>query len=124
MFEMLRQIHITCALATGMLFVIRGFWMMMDGPKLKQPVIKIAPHVIDTVLLLSAMAMLVVASIHPFSQPWLLAKFVALLVYIMFGLLAFRFAPNKGLKILCWMLAVATLFCIYGFAMTKRVVFW
>lgn len=124
MLETLRQIHITCALATGMLFTIRGIWMITGSPKLKTPVMRVAPHIIDTVLLATALAMLAASGLNPLQHPWLLAKIIALVFYIGFGLAAFRFGRTRGEKIAAWLVALALLLSIYGFAFSKRVIFW
>jgi uncharacterized membrane protein SirB2 len=123
-YEWLRHVHVTCALATGLLFIIRGVWMMADSPKLKTPALRVMPHAIDTVLLVSALGMLAAFGINPFAHPWLVAKFVALVLYIGFGLVAFRFGKTKPVRIVSWLLAVLMLVSIYGFAFTKRVMFW
>ncbi|UCE32858.1 MAG: SirB2 family protein [Burkholderiales bacterium] len=47
------------------------------------------PHLVDTVLLGSALAMVWMARL-PLDSPWLIAKFTALLVYIGLGMIALR----------------------------------
>ena len=47
--------------------------------------IKIVPHVVDTTLLISAMALTFTISQYPFLDAWLTAKTVGLLLYIGLG---------------------------------------
>ena len=124
MLELIKQTHITCALATGMLFIVRGFWMIVGSKKLDRPVVRIAPHVIDTVLLVSAVVMLFGYQLNPLQHPWILAKLVAVLLYIACGMIAFRFGKTRLQKIVFWLAAMLVLASIYGFAFTKRVIFW
>jgi uncharacterized membrane protein SirB2 len=120
----LKIIHVTCALLTALSFTVRGIWMMQDSMYLKIRFTRIAPHVIDTLLLLSAIVMLIQFHISVIEQPWLLAKITALILYIVLGMMAFRFARTKIQKITSWFAALVVLACIFAFALTKRVIFW
>jgi len=122
--DYLKTIHVTCALLTAVSFTVRGIWMMQDSPRLKQRYARILPHLIDTLLLLSALLLLWQRDIKPEVHPWLLAKLIVLLVYIALGMAAFRFGQSRCQKITGWFMALAALGCIFGFALTKRVAFW
>jgi uncharacterized membrane protein SirB2 len=59
----LKHIHITMAVVlSGLFFVLRGGWLLQSSPQLQAKWVKISPHVIDTLLLFSAIAMLVVSA--------------------------------------------------------------
>ena len=77
----------------------------------------------DTGLLGSAITMVVIASMPVLSMPWLLTKIAALLVYIMLGMVAFRFAKNQKQSMLAWFSAILVFAFIVFTAMTKVVLF-
>ena len=55
------------------------------------------PHVVDTVLLLSALALAWMLRLSPGAAPWLAAKIGGLLLYIALGMLALR--PGRPLAL-------------------------
>ena len=91
----LKQLHITCVIVSGLGFLLRGLAAMLDLLLIDRRWVKTAPHVVDTVLLSSAIAMAVISSQYPFEQSWLTAKLVALLVYILCGVMALRKGWSK-----------------------------
>ena len=42
-----KHLHITCAALSGMLFLLRGIWMMRASALLQQRWVRIVPHVIE-----------------------------------------------------------------------------
>lgn len=48
------------------------------------------PHLIDTLLFASGISLAVMAGFSPQNSAWLLFKLIALLAYIMFGMLAMK----------------------------------
>ena len=122
--EYIKSLHVAFAVLTGLSFFIRGVWMIAETPLLQKTVTRIVPHLIDTVLLGTALLLAFDRQLNPFDHPWLLAKITALAAYIGCGLMAFRYGKTKNQKTGFWLLALGILFCIYGFALTKRVIFF
>ena len=91
----LRNLHITCAIVSGLGFFLRGLAAMLDSPLINRRWVKTVPHVVDTVLLSSAISMAVISSQYPFAQSWLTAKLVALVLYILLGVMALRKGRSK-----------------------------
>ena len=60
MYETVKLIHISTVVLTILGFMLRGYWMLTGSPNLRLRVTRIAPHVIDTVLLASGIALIVV----------------------------------------------------------------
>ena len=102
----LKLLHVSCALASIAGFALRGYWMVGDNPLLQHRVAKVLPHVIDTLLLCSALALLFVLHLSPLTQPWLSAKITALVLYIGLGMVALRFGQSKKIKVSAWLLAL------------------
>jgi uncharacterized membrane protein SirB2 len=102
----LTKVHMGLALSSVTLFFIRGLWMMADSPMRQQRLVKIAPHVIDTLLLLSAIVLVAQTRQYPWEHSWLAAKVIALLVYIGIGLVAMRLGRSKQIRVFAWLLAL------------------
>ena len=96
--EILKLIHVGCAFTSIAGFGLRGYWMVRDNPFLQHPVAKVLPHIIDSLLLGSAIALALVLHLSPLEQPWLGAKIIALLLYIVLGMVALRFGRSKKVK--------------------------
>ena len=104
---MLKYTHVAAVIASFALFFLRGLWMMADPGKLDARWVRVVPHVIDTVLLVSAIALAAMTAQYPFVQPWLTAKVLALLVYILLGTVAIRRGRTRRVRIVAWILALA-----------------
>lgn len=86
--------------------------------------IRVTPHVIDTVFLLSGIAMLVMLSLNPLTQSWLMAKFAGLFAYIVLGMIALRRGPTPASRQLAFFGALAVYAYIVGVAMTHSPLSW
>ena len=91
----LKHLHITCVIVSGVGFFLRGLAAMFDSPLIDRRWVKTVPHVVDTLLLSSAIGLTVISSQYPFAQSWLTAKLLALIVYILCGVLALRRGRDK-----------------------------
>lgn len=121
---LLRQLHTLLAFITIVGFLLRGYWMLTRSDKLQQPITRIAPHVVDTAFLLSGIAMLLVVSLNPFSQSWLLAKFAGLVLYILLGSIALRRGATRSIRALALVAAVAAFGYVVGVALGKSPASW
>lgn len=120
----IKTIHVTCVVLSFTGFFIRGIWMLRDSTLLQQRWVKTAPHVVDTVLLVSAIVLAVQFRFSPLEQPWLMAKIIALLVYIGAGMVALRFGRNKSERLYAWLFGLATILYIASVAFSKSVSGW
>ena len=112
-------LHVSCALISITGFALRGYWMLTSNPILATRSWKTVPHIVDTLLLLSAIAMLMQWGIWPVEQHWLMAKIVALVVYIGLGMMALRFGNTPRQKARAYVLALLTAAYIVTVALTK-----
>ena len=115
----LKHIHVTAVLLSGTGFFIRGLLMLSDSPLLGRRLMKVLPHVIDTVLLGSALAMAVISAQYPFVLPWLTAKFFGLLAYIVFGMMALKRGRTKAQRAGWFVAALAAFAYIVSVALTR-----
>lgn len=121
---LLRQIHTLAAVISIAGFVLRGYWMLVDSCWLKHRITRIAPHIVDTILLSGAVGMLLMLSLNPFSQSWLLAKIVALVLYILLGTVALRRGPTLQVRVLAFVTALLTYGYVVGVAISKSPASW
>jgi uncharacterized membrane protein SirB2 len=114
-----KMLHMTCALLSISGFFARGLLMIKDSPLLQARFVKIAPHIIDTVLLVSAIILASQWGLAALQLPWLLAKIVALIVYILLGMLALRPGREKFVRVGAWLAALVVFAYIVSVAVTK-----
>ena len=105
----LRHVHITCAILTITLFVFRGGLMLADAPWLQSRVLKTLPHVIDTVLLTSALMLTTVIHQYPFTTGWLTTKVLLLVAYIVLGHYAIKRGRTKAVRATAFVAALLVL---------------
>lgn len=121
-YALLRAAHIATVHISLALFLLRGFWMLRESPRLDDRWVRILPHVNDTLLLAAAIAMLVVGSLNPLEQPWLMAKILGLLAYIGVGSVALKRGRAKATRVQALIVAVGIFAYIVAVAVTKQVV--
>ncbi|WP_232846446.1 SirB2 family protein [Amphritea pacifica] len=102
----LKHTHITFAALSILFFTLRGYWMLSTPEKLQQRWVRIAPHIIDTLLLVSAIVLTITISQYPFTHNWLTAKLIALIAYIVLGTIALKRGKTKGIRTLAFVLAL------------------
>lgn len=120
----IKYIHISCVLISYTLFFLRGLWMLRASPLLQQRWVKVVPHIVDSVLLLSAVTLATLLSISPFSSPWLMAKIIALLLYILLGTLAIKRGRTLKIRLAAWLSAQMVFIYIVSVALTHNPMPW
>jgi len=119
--DWIKTLHISCVILSFSGFVLRGIWMVFDSAMLGNKWVKIVPHIVDTILLISAFFLVYVLGLSIFDHDWLLAKIIALVVYVLLGTLALKRGKTKKIKMLALVLAIATFLYIVSVAVTKSV---
>jgi uncharacterized membrane protein SirB2 len=118
--DTLKLVHVGSALVSIAGFVLRGAWMWRGSPLLRARATRVLPHVVDSILLASAIALALRSAQYPFVQPWLTAKLLALLLYIVLGSLALKRAPTRAARAAAGLAALAVFLYIVAVAMTRR----
>ena len=118
-FEWLKLLHVSCALLSVSGFTLRGYWMMTDNPLRQRRLARVLPHIIDTLLLGSAVGMLVIWQTGPQQLPWLIAKIAGLLLYIVLGMVALRFGGTRRIRVASFALALLSAGYIIAVAYTR-----
>lgn len=104
----LRHVHITCAIVSVALFVLRGGLMIAESRWLQGLVLRVLPHVIDTVLLTTALMLTTIVHQYPFVQGWLTVKVVLLVAYVLLGSIAIKRGRTRRIRIASFLAALAT----------------
>ncbi len=116
---MLKNVHLVTVVLTISFFVIRGVWMLRGSAMLQRRWVRTAPHVNDTILLLSAIALAIRLGQYPFVHDWLTAKVLALLAYIILGSVAIRRGRTRQIRIVAWLGALLVFGYIVSVAMAR-----
>ena len=116
----IKHLHITFAVVSGSFFMLRGLWMLLDSPLLQRRWVKVVPHVVDTLLLSSALVLVFWSGQYPFVQNWLTAKVLALVAYIVLGTIALKRGKTRGVRAFALLAALATLAYIVAVALTRQ----
>lgn len=105
----LKTLHVATVVIALALFLLRGVWMIAESPRLAARWTRIVPHINDTVLLVSGIALAWTLSLSPLEHGWLAAKIVALLAYIVLGTIALKRGRTRGQRIAAWIAALVVL---------------
>lgn len=101
------HIHGLAVLLSLIGFVLRGLWMLTDSVRLKARWVKITPHVVDTVLLVSGIvAAYLMFWRHGANPDYVTVMIVGLLVYIVLGLFALKLGKTKAIRGSAWVAAI------------------
>jgi uncharacterized membrane protein SirB2 len=114
----IRQLHVAAAAVSLALFILRGAWMMASPARLRRRWVKIVPHVVDTVLLGSALWLAWQLGVDG-TRGWLVAKVIALFVYIALGTVALKRGRTRGARVAALSGALVTFGYIASVAVTK-----
>jgi uncharacterized membrane protein SirB2 len=101
-------------------FFVRGLGALGDAAWVKSRAAKTLPHIVDSVLLLSALTLAWLLRLHPGNAPWLLAKIIGLVLYIGLGMLALKPGRPWALRAAAWVGALAIFGWIVSVALTKN----
>jgi uncharacterized membrane protein SirB2 len=121
---LLKHFHMSCAAFSGSFFFLRGMWMLGDSPLLQRRWVKTVPHLVDSLLLASAIALAIWSHQYPGPMPWLTAKLVALIAYIVLGAVALKYGRTKPIRAVAYVAALTTFGYIVTVAVTKNPLFF
>ena len=124
MYVAVKHVHMLCAILSISGFLVRGIWAITNSPLLQKKLVKVLPHIIDTVFLLAGLWLAFTIQQSPGVHSWLTAKVIGLLVYIGLGVATLRLKHSKPLQATTFVLALTTFVYIYGVAVNKNTSSW
>lgn len=116
--------HVAGAALSLMLFVLRGGWTIAGSPRVDARWVRSVPHVNDTLLLAAGVALIFLTRQYPGEAPWLTAKLIALVLYILLGMAALRRGATMTARLGAWCAALAVFLYIVAVALTRNPVPW
>jgi uncharacterized membrane protein SirB2 len=119
-YTLLKALHVGAVVISGLGFVLR--YALITPGAAQSALVRIGPHVVDTLLLVSAVALAWLLQANPLQAPWLAAKIVALPIYIAVGAIALR-GPRR-LRAPAFAAAIAVYCYIVGVAIAKHPLPW
>ncbi|BDX06451.1 SirB2 family protein [Planctobacterium marinum] len=119
MYMMVKHIHMTAIALSFLLFVLRFIWVMSNSGMMRQKWVKVVPHIVDTVLLASAVTLCIILTQYPLYNAWLTEKMFGLIAYIVLGLFALKLGKTKAIKAGAFVAAVAVFAMMGKIAVTK-----
>lgn len=120
MYLAIKHIHVATVVLSFSLFFIRGLWMIADSPRLQRGWVRVLPHVNDTILLASAITLTTLVEQYPFTNNWLTAKVLALLLYIGLGMVALRRGKTRKVRVAAWIGALIAFAYIVSVAISRH----
>lgn len=115
----LKLVHMTAVALSFAGFFVRGVGVLRGAPWLRGKLARTLPHVVDTVLLASAIALAWMLRLNPLDTPWLAAKIGGLLAYIALGMVAIRPGRPAAVRGTAWVAALVVSAYIVSVALAK-----
>lgn len=116
---MLKAVHIGSAVLSIGVFTVRGLLMLGGSPLIDTRFARVAPHIVDTILLATAIGLAWLSGQYPFAQSWLTAKVAALVLYIFLGTIALRRGPTLRVRAVAFALALCTALYMVSVALAR-----
>ncbi|TCK05967.1 SirB2 family protein [Marinobacterium mangrovicola] len=114
----LKHFHLTTVALTILLFLFRSALMLWYSKGLNWRWVRVVPHVIDTLLLLSGIGLMFLIQQYPLVNGWLTAKVAGLLLYILFGTVALKRGRTRKIRYVALLGALLSLGYLVSVART------
>lgn len=101
-------------------FFVRGAASLAGARWVRGRAARSLPHLVDSVLLASALTLAWMLGLTPTQAPWLMAKILGLLVYIGLGVVAMKPGRPLAVRGSAWLAALLVVGWIVSVAVTKN----
>lgn len=118
-YALIKTVHQTAVALSITGFFIRGAASLSGAAWVRGRAARTLPHLVDSVLLLSALGLAWTLRLTPDRAPWLLAKVLGLVLYVALGVVALRQGPPRAVRAAAWAGALAVVAWIVSVALTK-----
>jgi uncharacterized membrane protein SirB2 len=121
----LKHLHVLAVVLSGLLFAFRGLAVLAGRSEtVMAPVWRYTSYIIDTVLLVAGVGLAISWRISPLEQPWLAAKLLLLVLYIVLGSFALKRGQTPPIRATCYLLAVTVYGWMIGVALRHDPLSW
>lgn len=94
LYEIVKYIHVTAIILSITGFISRVILKLNNSNYQTRYWFKNLPHMVDTVLLGSALTMVYLLNVNPLTTYWIAEKILGLLLYIILGMFALRWGKT------------------------------
>ncbi len=115
----IKNLHVAFVVLSIAGFLLRAIWMLLGSPLLQHRITRSLPHVVDTLLLLTALVLAVMMQQYPFVAGWVTAKVLGLIAYIVLGTIALKRGRTLRVRVAALVGALATYAWIVSVAVSK-----
>ena len=105
----IRQLHITTAVISILLFTLRFILLLRNSSQLQRRWLRVLPHLNDTLLLTFAILLCFSIAQAPLLSPWLTEKVSFVILYIFSGMFALKWAKSRTGRI-TWFIVSCLMF--------------
>jgi len=119
MYQTAMHLHVTAVIISLALFSFRFALTLKSSDMLQKKWLKITPHVVDTILLGTAIWLLTLSSMVQVDG-WVASKVIGVILYIVSGLFALKWAKTNRSRIIGFVCAVIWILLTASVALTKQ----
>lgn len=101
-FYLVKYLHLVTVAASFALFFIRGIWVLRAYPRPEEQWVRVLPHAIDTLVLVSGAALIALAWGSQWPGEWLTWKLVFVVLYALLAVIVLGLARRRWQKALAW----------------------
>jgi uncharacterized membrane protein SirB2 len=123
LYPAVKHTHLMFIAMSVIFFIVRFVLHLRKSPIMEKKFVKVAPHVIDTFLLLSGFTLCFMIKQYPFVDPWMTEKIICVAAYIALGVMALKSNRNKLFKFFAFIGAIGWVVLAAKLAYFKQVVF-
>lgn len=116
----LKHAHMLFVAFSGLFFLVRGCWMLVDSGMLQKTWVRVVPHINDTALLACGVGLSIMSKQYPFVDTWLTVKLMLLVAYIVLGTVALKRGRTKAIRTLAFAAALTCFLFIVSVAVTHQ----
>jgi uncharacterized membrane protein SirB2 len=119
-YSTIKLIHQSAVAVSLTGFLARGTASLSGATWVQHRNTRLLPHIVDTVLLVSAATLAWKARLNPVQVPWLLAKLLGLVGYVVLGMVTLKPQFGRGTRVAAFAGACAMAAWIVSVAITKN----
>jgi uncharacterized membrane protein SirB2 len=123
LYPAVKHTHMMLVAMSVIFFIVRFVLHLRQSRIMEIKFVKVAPHVIDTFLLLSGFTLCFMIKQYPFVDPWMTEKIICVAAYIALGIMALKSNRNKLFKFFAFIGAIGWVVLAAKLAHFKQVVF-
>ena len=118
----LKHVHILTAFLSVSLFILRYWWQYRGSAMSTKRWVRIVPHVNDTLLLGTGVALVLITHFYPFTPQgaWLTEKLFGVIIYIVLGFIALGRRPrSQQVRWIAFLLGLVVIYIVIKLATPK-----